>query len=132
MVEIKIKLTLATHASRPNPDDTFEYDTTINGKPIGSATPKVSRKDHKPPNAQLVWTCTITDDKKRYDCNSFAVHFKGLSPCPAVRGRSGQAGTVQMTLNHDTKVVGRFPYFVAVTDDEGRVWTDDPDMIVFA
>jgi hypothetical protein len=56
------------------------------------------------------------------------VHFKGLSPFE--KGRYGSAGApIQAHFRPDAQG-GTYQYFVAVYEAD-RIWTDDPEIIVW-
>lgn len=125
MVTITIKLDLT------GTQDTFTYETDVNGTSQGSAVPKIDRSNPgQRPHAR--WKCQIITAKGTIAGETFAVHFKGLSPFKTVRGRTTPGNPqIDMDLVPGNHLVGRFPYYVSVLDQDGYIWTDDPDMIVY-
>ena len=76
----------------------------------------------------IEWRCNLTRNRKH---RGFAIHFiDGVSPCDKVRYRT-TGNSIQAPLNMRMVSCGRFPYFVTVVDNQGRIWTDDPDIIVW-
>jgi hypothetical protein len=124
-------VTITSNLDLTGAQDTFTYDTAVNGTSQGSAVPKI-RRATAGPRPQVKWKCYITTAKGTAAGDTFAVHFKGLSPFETVRGRTTPGNPeIEMDLAPGNHLVGRFPYYVSVADESGRIWTDDPDMIVY-
>ncbi len=97
--------------------DFFQY---LDGKKC--RTPKIPRNA----KAGVKWICRVNGEKH----DAFAVHFDGSWPLDKGRYMSANGAVVANFPPDRRGPTGRFKYFVAVFY-KGRIWTDDPDMIVW-